>query len=138
MINFVLKKFGEIYLWAPDCYDESKLPRELGQTGCGPRKALRGKIQRLIPDKIWGLNVRPACKIHDYSYHIAVDTEEIIQSDGYFLFNMMRLNDFHSKSRFMRWFRANFFGIFLYYSSVAYFSMSPEYFLKSDLESDST
>lgn len=136
MINFVLKEFNNIYLWAPSCYDKSKLPWKLGETGCGPRRALKGKIQRLIPDKIWGLNIRPACKIHDYSYYIAVNVEEIIQSDGYFLFNMMRLNDSYSKNRFMRYFRSNFFGIYTYYNSVAYYSLPPKYFLKRDLESN--
>ena len=61
----------------------------IGGGGCGPG----GKGEYLIPDKIWGLNVKPACEIHDWMYRFGETAADKVRADEIFLNNMLRLID---------------------------------------------
>ena len=52
--------------------------------GCGSAKA---KFD-FVPDTIWGLNIAPACYIHDWDYYIGGDKKAKKQADKNFLINM--------------------------------------------------
>lgn len=55
--------------------------------GCGPG----GVGDLLVPDKMYGLSVRPACSIHDWMYHYGIDFDDKKKADGVFLENMVRI-----------------------------------------------
>ena len=86
--------------------------------GCGPS----GWKERLVPDTIYGLNVNPACAIHDYCYHIGITEEDKKEADTLFLNNMRQLID-NADSwwwlRKLRYIRAN-----TYYKAVDKFGGS--------------
>ena len=52
--------------------------------GAGPR----GKGW-LVPDTMYGLSVKEAANIHDYSYHIGVTHRDKLWADIYFLVNLV-------------------------------------------------
>jgi len=55
--------------------------------GCGPG----GIGDWLVPDTIWGLNVRDACHIHDYMYDVGETELDKRISDRVFLNNLVRI-----------------------------------------------
>jgi len=57
--------------------------------GCGPG----GLGDYLVPDRILGLNVKPACQIHDFYYRHWKDPSEDARSmaDRIFKWNMIRI-----------------------------------------------
>lgn len=57
--------------------------------GCGPG----GWGDLLVPDSILGLDVKPACQIHDYYYRHWHDSSEDARfmADRVFKFNMLRI-----------------------------------------------
>ena len=69
--------------------------------GCGP-----GRLgDKLVPDRIMGINVKPACAVHDYMYYMAErdESEKTRQlADLYFLLNMLIIIRKESKSRILR------------------------------------
>ena len=75
-------------LFAPKTYwttPKEEIDRVTG--GCGP-----GRFgDWLVPDTIWGLSIKKACRIHDFSWYIAETLEEKEASDRAFLNNMLRL-----------------------------------------------
>lgn len=74
MMKYEWINFEGYKLRAPVGFLESK-QAEIGR--CGPGK-LGG---RLVPDKILGLSIRPACKIHDYTYQVGETQEDKDNSD---------------------------------------------------------
>lgn len=66
--------------------------------GCGPGGGL-GDL--LVPDRILGLNVKPACQIHDYYYRHWPDSSEDARymADRVFKFNMLRIlaDNYHGR-----------------------------------------
>lgn len=84
-------------LFAPDPYgcqpcsyfDATPQMLEDAAGGCGPG----GVGDRLVPDRMYGLSVRPACSIHDWMYHFGQDLEDKKKADGVFLENMVRIID---------------------------------------------
>lgn len=54
--------------------------------GCGPG----GVGDFLVPDTIWGLNIKPSCSIHDFLYAFGVTQEDKDLADLVFLDNMIR------------------------------------------------
>lgn len=66
------------------------LDSSLAKTGkCGPNNG--SLVELVIPETILGLRVTPACKIHDYCYAIATDTEEKETADVEFFLNGYRV-----------------------------------------------
>lgn len=79
---------NQTFLFAPPEYwkltdDERKNFR------CGPG---RGVLEFLVPEKIWGLCITPACAIHDFMYREGPPTPEgKAEADAVFLNNTIRL-----------------------------------------------
>ena len=77
-----------IRLYAPVAYwqaDEATSASVVG--GCGPG----GVGDWLVPDIIWGLNVKPACRIHDWMYYFGECNADKKAADRSFRNNMVRL-----------------------------------------------
>lgn len=68
--------------------------------GCGPG----GLGDYLVPDTLWGLNVKPACKIHDFYYSEmmpgTIECKE--EADRVFLNNMIRIIKAVTDSKILR------------------------------------
>ena len=63
--------------YAPDEYFEmDEIELALIGNGCGPG----GFLNKIIPDKILGIDLRPVCSAHDFSYAFSGDRK---QSDYY-------------------------------------------------------
>ena len=75
-------------LKAPESFwntDEETLAMEIG--GCGP-----GKFgDRIVPDTVYGLSIKPACAIHDWEYSRGLTFKDKCDADENFLVNMFRL-----------------------------------------------
>jgi len=77
-------------LYAPDTYwNETPAVLAAVAGGCGPG----GKGDWLVPDTIWFLSVREACRIHDYMYWRGKTLEDKKEADRVFLNNMLRIID---------------------------------------------
>jgi len=75
-------------LYAPPGYVAASAEvRALVSNGCGPG----GWKVDLVPDRIYGLNIRPACDIHDWMYAIGETVTDKAEADRVFLNNMLRL-----------------------------------------------
>ncbi len=83
--------------------------------GCGPR----GLGDFLIPDTIYGLSVKPACKIHDWMFTIYNDEAGFKLANQVFLDNMIRINNSASKHELLKWIRMR--RILKYYRAVSDF-----------------
>ena len=82
----------KVHLFAPPDYwklTPEQLNNIIGKGGCGPG----GFGDYLVPDKIWGLEIKPACQIHDYMYAMGYTVEEKQEADRVFMNNMLRLVD---------------------------------------------
>lgn len=77
-----------VKLYAPDAYWAlTQKQREEVTGGCGP-----GKYgDYLIPDTIWFLSIREACRIHDFMYRIGATLEDKMEADRVFMNNMLRI-----------------------------------------------
>lgn len=77
-------------LYAPASYVDAP-PETRAQVinGCGPG----GWKVDLVPDTIWGLDVSPACDIHDWMYATGETIEDKDEADRVFLNNVLRLID---------------------------------------------
>ena len=58
---------------------------------CGPAKALWGVLAWLVPDDLLGLDVRPACAIHDFMYGQGKTKADKIKADRTFFHNLLCL-----------------------------------------------
>jgi hypothetical protein len=80
------EKFGA----QPCCYHDAtpeQIAAAIGKGGCGPG----GIGDYLVPDTMWGLNVRPACSIHDWQYHWGRTIDDKIKADLNLRDNLVRL-----------------------------------------------
>ena len=80
------------YLDAPDEYWEltiEEIEKIIESTGgCGPG----GIGDYLVPDTLYGvINVKDACRIHDYMYAVGETHKEKVEADKVFLDNMKRI-----------------------------------------------
>lgn len=75
--------------------------------GCGPG----GWGDLLVPDKILGLDIQPACSIHDYYYRHWHDASEDARymADRVFKFNMLRILAYNYRHRKVRRWRSVLF-----------------------------
>lgn len=115
-------KARDVTLYAPPGYwtmPESDRSEIVG--GCGP--GWFGDM--LVPDTLWGLNIRPACSIHDFMWWVAaalpLETERVRykeHSDRVFLNNMMRLIRAAGGPRWLLWLRRR--RAITYYNAVCY------------------
>jgi hypothetical protein len=100
-------------LYAPETY--WALPEKERKGGCGP-----GKFgDKLVPDSIWGLNIKPVCSIHDHQYAVGETIEDKDEADRVFLNNMLRLIDSAGGNWIIKALRRH--AAAKYYSAVADF-----------------
>ncbi len=64
--------------------DYFNTPDDYKSNGCGS-----GWSAKLIPNTIYGVSIREACRRHDYGYEVGLTTEEKIIADNQFLLNML-------------------------------------------------
>lgn len=81
--------------------------------GCGPS----GWKFDIIPDEILGVDLSPACIIHDIEYLYGETKEDKDEADLNLLHNMNVINNACSRIFLMKWLRRRI--IFDYYSAVA-------------------
>ena len=91
-------------LYAPKSYWAAS-PDEVSRVagGCGPG----GFGDFLVPDKIWGLDVSHACRIHDWMYHLGETLADKDEADRVFLNNMLRLVEAAGGPGWLQRLRAN-------------------------------
>jgi len=82
--------------------------------GCGPGK---GWKEGIVPDIILGIDISPACIIHDVEYFFGENRDDKDEADKNFLTNMLEINDSDSKFFLFKYLRRRI--IFNYYSAVA-------------------
>ncbi len=89
----------KVKLWAPEEYWNTP-PEEVYKIagGCGPG----GFGDHLVPDTMYGLSVKPACRIHDFMYNIGEEDKDKEDADHVFLYNLYRIIDVKSESRILR------------------------------------
>ena len=118
--SLVYNSSAGVKLWYPDAahnYTHKQVKDMIGMGGCGP-----GAIgDKFVPDSIYGLDVSPACYIHDLSWALAGGQEDKVTADNMFLCNMLRLNDASNSWGITKYIRLRGpFGIYNYYEAVAY------------------
>lgn len=69
--------------------------------GCG-REGIENAI---VPDTIWGLDVSPVCRVHDWMYTDADTTDEENYADAIFGANLISLIQQKTKSSILKWLR---------------------------------
>ena len=69
--------------------------------GCG-REGIEGRI---VPDTIWGLDISPACRVHDYMYLHAETLAEENYADAIFGANLISLVQQKTKFPLLKWLR---------------------------------
>ena len=107
----------------PCCYHAATKDQKDGIVGgCG---AGDGFGDYIVPDKLLGLSIKKACKIHDWMYAYGVTLGEKEFSDRVFLNNMLRLiRDNQSRLKSVNFLRRNFAKS--YYLAVKWFG-APAY-----------
>ena len=83
--------------------------------GCGPS----GTGDMIVPDTIYGLSVKSACRIHDFMYYFGENLEDKDRADRVFLNNMIRLIKNGSKFFILR--KLRLLRALTYYRAVKYF-----------------
>lgn len=83
--------------------------------GCGPG----GVGDFLVPDTVYGLSIKPACKIHDWMYTIYNDEAGFNMANQIFIDNMIRINNKDTKYTWLKWLRIR--RILKYYIAVKNF-----------------
>lgn len=99
-------------LFAPESYYNDPRVTEIAG-GCGP-----GEIgDWIVPDRVWGVSIKDACKIHDWMYWIGRTKEDKEEADRVFLNNMLRLIEaYDGWSRVLNGFRR--YRAVTYYNAV--------------------
>jgi len=85
----------KVKLFAPEVYGtqpcnyHDATPEQIAEVagGCGPG----GVGDYFIPDRLWFLSIKAACRIHDWMYHYGRTIEDKILADRIFKNNMVRL-----------------------------------------------
>ena len=69
--------------------------------GCG-REGIEGRI---VPDTVWGLDISPACRVHDYMYIHADSLSEENYADAIFGANLISLIQQKTSFPPLKWLR---------------------------------
>ena len=96
---------------------------EFDSFGCGPG----GAGDKLVPDTMYGLDISPACRIHDWYYRFwPEDSEEArAMADRVMKNNLLRIVENKTKWRVLLWLRRR--RCHTYYTMVRMFG-APSYF----------
>jgi len=101
-------------LWAPAEYWElTPEQRRTMCTGCGTASTW------WVPDTVWGLNITPACNIHDYMYIMGDCEKDRKTADQVFLNNIIRIIQAKTRFRILSWLRRR--RAVIYYQAVRLF-----------------
>lgn len=73
-------------------YTNAQLSDIVGSGGCGPG----GIGDWIVPDTMWGLNVKPACLIHDIEYYEGITKQDKIEADKHLRLNCNKINKLES------------------------------------------
>ncbi len=102
-------------LLAPESYRKLSDDEKYEITnGCGP-----GRATGLVPNSIFGVDLKPACDIHDYTYARPSSMRDRKDADDLFLLNMHKLMTRKLTSAPMRFIGT--IGIGVYYMAVRLF-----------------
>ena len=106
----------KLKLYAPKSYwDTPKHVIDALVNGCGP-----GKFgDYLVPDTLYGLSVKAACRIHDWMYAEGETIEDKDSADRTFLNNMLRIIYHTTKWWILRKLRVH--RAYMYYKAVKKF-----------------
>lgn len=90
---------SKVKLYAPRSYWDASEDLLFAVTGgCGPG----GVGDLLVPDTIWGLNIRRCCQIHDFMYWEGLCHADKEAADRVFLYNMLRVVQARTKNKWLR------------------------------------
>jgi len=105
----------KLFLFAPSSWwgTDPEVRKKI-TNGCGPKG-----WGWLVPDTIYGVDISAACCIHDYFYLIGVSFADKKKADRIFLNNLIRIINYNTRSKFMRWLRLR--RAEKYYYAVKYF-----------------
>jgi hypothetical protein len=92
--------------------------------GCGPARATS-----LVPNSILGVDIKPACDIHDFTYSKPQTVRDREEADFIFAYNMRRLIEQKLRPGFFRSF--GFFGVGVYLLAVRL--LGGKYFSKEQI-----
>lgn len=67
--------------------NEFGMPDDYKSNGCGAENARFD----FVPDSIYFVNIKPACKLHDYAYLVGKSNEDKEKADREFLNNLLRI-----------------------------------------------
>lgn len=103
-------------LYIPGSFRNASLEK-IGRVcnGCGPGN---WKFD-IVPDQIWGVNIKFACNIHDWMYHIGGSKKQRKFADRMFLHNIKYLLSINDSN--LEWCQKTFGGFrawLLYYGFV--------------------
>lgn len=89
-------------LLAPLTMVRASMEDILAQTnGCG-REGIEGRI---VPDTIWGLDISPACRVHDYMYVHADSRADEDYADAIFGANLISIIQQKTSFKPLKWLR---------------------------------
>jgi hypothetical protein len=69
--------------------------------GCGPG----GVGDWFVPDTMYGLNIKPACSIHDFMYNVGEVEADRLDADEVLLNNLVRIIQATTDNKWLRWLR---------------------------------
>ena len=102
-----------MFLYAPESYwNASQEDRDSICNGCG----VNGWKGKLVPDRIYFLNITEACNIHDWMYYEGETIKDKEEADRTFLNNMCRIIDDKTYFSFMTTLRKD--RAWIYYLAV--------------------
>lgn len=108
---------------APESYWKLSYDKKYEITnGCGPARA-----KGLVPNSILGVDLKPACDIHDYTYAKSDSMRDRKDADDLLLLNMHNLTTRKLKPSLIRFIGT--IGVGLYYLAVRLFG--GKYYLES-------
>ena len=67
--------------------------------GCGAKNGIK------VPPTIWGVNISPACQLHDIDWEIATCYQDLLDANERFDNNLKKITDYESANDIMRWIR---------------------------------
>ena len=119
-----------VKLFAPESYyRDPRVSEVVG--GCGPGKGFGDWV---VPDRIWGLPIVEACKIHDWMYFMGKTEKDREEADRAFLNNMLRIVEAHEGwSKFLNGFRR--YRAVTYYNAVRDFG-GPSFWNEKNKDSE--
>ena len=92
-------------------------PTEFESYGCGPG----GVGDFLVPDTVWGLSIRDACRVHDWGYRHAKDSceDDRKRHDRILKNNSQRIVDANTKYSWLK--KLRYRRVLTYYRMVRNF-----------------